>query len=618
MSGVQGPLETRVGTTVPSVAALSMLDATPFQSGELAYVIARGLFLLSREDQSPIDGLSSLSVSPQGAQGRWLSLSSTIGPQLSSNLSIYNIEDYGAKAGTDSTQGVRNAVSALSANGGGILWAPFRSSPFFVSDEISLPSNTWVLALDEIRQTVATKAIFTATGQNNIRLTGRLAGVAGNVAAPTNYGVHFVNCQDVLLWGVLFQDILGVCAFLEGGTDLWMDSCRVKNSWEAVVGRGVNRLTISKNHIRDAATPVSTFVVPIHIDSTNNHTFGSCTNIEIDGNEITNYPAGQAISIDSGKHATIKGNICDNVLLGISLELSATVPADAISDVTIVGNTVNCTSTPGSPPAASNYGINAQGSGVGSRITDVTIGKNVVRNANQIGTAQNLLGAGYYLQDIVGVSVDGNVAEHCFGSSYMIGPDVLDVAGKGNISRNVQAGSGGTQAGVLFGQGSNGATGQLEVIVDGALHAVEFDAGGIGDSSPDLALTIDPFAITGSFYTSIDGGTVGFLGALRRPYIPNQTTPNVHGCDYIQPSPSAPTTWTNLLDPQSGSIGSCPGKTIEIMPGNNNLTLANGAGGVGEMRLKGGVNVTLTANQAIRLRYDGVLTVDFIEVSRNF
>lgn len=73
MSGVQGPLETRVKTTVETTAVLSGLDATPFDSGELAYVRAtRQTFLLSREDISVVDGTTVLAVGPTGAVGRWL------------------------------------------------------------------------------------------------------------------------------------------------------------------------------------------------------------------------------------------------------------------------------------------------------------------------------------------------------------------------------------------------------------------------------------------------------------------------------------------------------------------------------------------------------------------
>lgn len=73
MSGVQGPLETRTKTTVDTVQTLSGLDATPFDSGELAFVRVSGeTYRLSREDTQAADGFNVLAVGPQGSAGRWL------------------------------------------------------------------------------------------------------------------------------------------------------------------------------------------------------------------------------------------------------------------------------------------------------------------------------------------------------------------------------------------------------------------------------------------------------------------------------------------------------------------------------------------------------------------
>jgi hypothetical protein len=73
MSGTVGPLETRAKTSVETPAALATLDATPFLSGELAYVVSTlQTYELIREDNSsPIDGFNFLPVFPSGSVGRW-------------------------------------------------------------------------------------------------------------------------------------------------------------------------------------------------------------------------------------------------------------------------------------------------------------------------------------------------------------------------------------------------------------------------------------------------------------------------------------------------------------------------------------------------------------------
>lgn len=82
MSGVQGPIETRTATTMATPADLAALDASPFHSGELAWVVSLAtpalpaLFVLNREDTSSIvNGTSILNVGPVVNQvpavGRW-------------------------------------------------------------------------------------------------------------------------------------------------------------------------------------------------------------------------------------------------------------------------------------------------------------------------------------------------------------------------------------------------------------------------------------------------------------------------------------------------------------------------------------------------------------------
>lgn len=73
MSGVQGPLETRAKTTMETAAALEGLDATPWDSGELAYVRSTAqLYILIREDLATGPStFDSIAVGPIGSVGRW-------------------------------------------------------------------------------------------------------------------------------------------------------------------------------------------------------------------------------------------------------------------------------------------------------------------------------------------------------------------------------------------------------------------------------------------------------------------------------------------------------------------------------------------------------------------
>lgn len=73
MSGNQGPLETRAKTVVETAADLAALDATPWDSGELAFVRSSAQnYELRRDVVGTPDGFDSIAVGPAPAQGLWL------------------------------------------------------------------------------------------------------------------------------------------------------------------------------------------------------------------------------------------------------------------------------------------------------------------------------------------------------------------------------------------------------------------------------------------------------------------------------------------------------------------------------------------------------------------
>jgi hypothetical protein len=73
MAGTVGPLETRAMTTFDTPQALAASDATPYKSGEIAYVVSLGHpFMLVREDTTtPVDNQDVIAVGPPGSAGRW-------------------------------------------------------------------------------------------------------------------------------------------------------------------------------------------------------------------------------------------------------------------------------------------------------------------------------------------------------------------------------------------------------------------------------------------------------------------------------------------------------------------------------------------------------------------
>lgn len=170
MSGVQGPLETRVKTTVETVAALQSLDATPFDSGELAYVRSISqMYELVRENLSQPNGSTILLVGPPGAVGRWLQRSffGATGPTGATG-SIGNTGATGATGPADFVTpeqfgAVGNGVaddtlavqSALDSNGGKgvtlLLQGRYKltSSVMPTSDTtiLGLSGNAFVLAI---------------------------------------------------------------------------------------------------------------------------------------------------------------------------------------------------------------------------------------------------------------------------------------------------------------------------------------------------------------------------------------------------------------------------------------------------------------------------------------
>lgn len=77
MSGTVGPIETRAKTVVDATTDLERLDASPWGSGELAFVIAtQQTYQLRRESVANVDGFDVVSVGPvfggPVGEGRWI------------------------------------------------------------------------------------------------------------------------------------------------------------------------------------------------------------------------------------------------------------------------------------------------------------------------------------------------------------------------------------------------------------------------------------------------------------------------------------------------------------------------------------------------------------------
>jgi len=502
---------------------------------------------------------------------------------------------------TDDTAAIRAALLALSTAGGGTLIVPATGSAHVVTDSLAVPSNCRITGGGTLRMSVRSKDLLTATSASNVTIDGvTLQGYSASTSPTTSTAessssaIHFVDCANVTVIGCTFTGFRYSPAFFEGCASVRYQRNTETDCALSVRFRGVQRGWILENHASQPALPASTFVTVIYLDSTDGHSYGVCTDIEIDKNHVADFVNSQAIEIHAGDRVHIgSGNVLSNVLIGVSVNPFNS--ADRCRDISIDAFSYVGTDTVGG--SGGNYGLSIQGGAAGAiagdpgyYVENVTINGPKIRNANSVLRA-SLSGAGAIFQHVKGLAINGIVCDGCYGSGVVISGDCLAVTGGGIVVKGTILANG-RRAGVLF--TGTGNTGRLVgVHVDDAVGAVQYDAVGDGLSIHDVAGT----NIATALVVSNDKGVVN--GS--RYKTDAATTVDVTGASSVTMADTGACSVTNLTGGVEGQI-----VTLHFTNGNTTITRANA-------KLAGSVNFTGAANQSLTLKKVSTL---WIEIGR--
>ena len=290
-----------------------------------------------------------------------------------------SVKDFGAVGDgvTDDTAAIQNAINAVNAAGGGVVYVPTTSSYYKISTALVLYSkihlvgagyasrihSTNTTRLNAIIATGTSGAHLSSGAVKNLRLTATTVWTAGVSSATTGSGVYLIYCDE---WEISGNYISG-----------WSDA--------GVSVTDSNRNKISKNHVQDIAQGLQVF-------SQNQDSTGNVLN----ENTIGNTGLYDGIIIEGGAVAGV-GRGYGNV---------------------VAGNTINNTRERG---ITSNLSYNT------------VVNGNSVMGAGVGATSSNM---GILMFGSTGSSVTGNVIDRSNGYGIVIGANSGDSIVSGNTTTN--------------------------------------------------------------------------------------------------------------------------------------------------------------------------------------
>lgn len=277
---------------------------------------------------------------------------------------------------TDDTAAVQAALSSGAKN-------VFFPRTYAAGLLIVPPTVKKIFGNGGVNQVAPGPNVFSVTGHTDLEFNGiTITGVAGAVSASDNNGIYVENSSRIKILNCKFTGLRYNAIYMLGVSDfLIQDSlCYAISDALCRLG-GCHRGSIANNVIRDtqlgSAALTNAIVPDIGVFS---HSYGLGSEISVIGNEISGYPAAQAIFGHAADKFTIVGNVINGSCFGISfLPYSGSGAGDVVKDLTISGNTIEGTLVNGAEP--NGYGIIAGGSPL-SQAFNISITGNTIRKAN--------------------------------------------------------------------------------------------------------------------------------------------------------------------------------------------------------------------------------------------
>lgn len=297
-----------------------------------------------------------------------------------------SLKDFGA-VGDNSTNDTV-AVQAAMNSGLGSVYIPDGT---YLIDQITVPSTVQrIYGTGTLKQRATDTKLLVGSSLDGLIIEG-VDFVGSYSSGQTSYssaneGLTFTSCDDIRIINCSFSNIQSIAIRLIDCEYAIIANNKIELCGQGIYFRGCDNSTIQNNLIKDTILADSVFTIGISLESTDGHSYGINNNITVSGNLVLGYKNAQGIMAHSAKNLSIVNNVVKDPAIGISINpFNAN---DTCSNISIIGNTVECATTI-SGYSAGNDGIICQAGGSTPDITDVSISGNIVINANRATSAPN-------------------------------------------------------------------------------------------------------------------------------------------------------------------------------------------------------------------------------------
>lgn len=361
-------------------------------------------------------------------------------------LGLVNPVEFGA-VGDGVTTNTTAIQAAFNSTGARSVIFPAGT---YLTGTITVPADvTEILCTGgaTVKQVALGANLFSVPVTHGLRISGcTLQGQGGVLFASSNAAIKVDSGGPLVIERNLMTGWQWMGARIASTHNVTITNNVIQHSASCLHLIRVSHAVVSSNVCRDPSTPASTFVTGLQLESADTNP-GISTDVSIVGNVFANWINAQSILVHAARRLAIVGNTIVNTMMGISI--NAFVTQDAITDVTVSGNSI--TGTSASFTATGGAGIQIVGFDATHPAQNVAITGNTVRNMNAV-----FLDAGtgaIQVHEIEVGTITGNAVYSTFGNGYVLGPNVQSVTLANNLVHAVALASG--QAVGIFVNGSN-------------------------------------------------------------------------------------------------------------------------------------------------------------------
>jgi nitrous oxidase accessory protein NosD len=394
---------------------------------------------------------------------------------------LVDIRDFGAEAGTDATQAIREALASMGPSGGALFIPPgvWYTDPIDLKKNVTVEGTGMGSILRANTVTVRADALLDVREANNVRIDNLT--IDGNRTAQDGAsisGIYIKDSNDVAVTRCKVLDVTQHGIGFEGGAGAYIAGNRIQDYGTETVGFGVIAFREASDvRIADNKIDSDHKGAGIGIDSgtMRDRLATKVTHVTVTGNVVRG--TWEGIFIEGSRVVTVKANTIEGAKTGIFIgdDQSGLVPSEVVvsgnvieraarksidlragSMITVDGNTMVATDLPEaginvhadqdlSNVFVQNNSIRGHQTGIASRAAEADVQGLSIQQNNVISPCEAGIAVRTASGDggrTRGVTVTGNTVRDPQGRNPEVGIGVSErVSAVGHAANHIQIGT---------------------------------------------------------------------------------------------------------------------------------------------------------------------------------